>query len=58
MPRLSVSDAMSLGRSLTPTRSRLHDPEQEEHSEMENDEDQHGDEHGGVLAFLKDLLQH
>jgi hypothetical protein len=49
---------MFLERSLAPTRNRLHDPEQKKHSEMENDEDQHGEEHGGVLAFFKDLLQH
>ena len=53
-----ASEAMCLERFLTPTRSRLHDPEQKKHSEMENEEDQHSDEHGGVLAFFKDLLQH
>jgi hypothetical protein len=38
--------------------NRLHDLDQIEHSEMENDEDQHRDEHEGVFAFLKDFLEH
>jgi hypothetical protein len=36
----------------------LHDPEQIKHAEMEDDENRHCDEHCGVFAFFKDLLQH
>jgi hypothetical protein len=37
---------------------KLNDSEQQEHSEMEKQEDQHRNEYGRVFALFKDSLQH
>jgi hypothetical protein len=37
---------------------KLNDSEEQEHSEMEKQEDQHSHEYGRVFAFFKDSLQH
>src|SRR5690606_40787187 len=36
-------------------RQRSHDPEEPQHSEMENQKEHHRDKDGGVFAFFKDL---
>lgn len=51
-------DSMRVFFSLRQSMPALHDSEQEKHAEMEDEEDQHRDEHCGVFAFFEDLLQH